>query len=575
MTMKSPLHGRTISAGLVAGLTLTLVAAGSVLARPDAGTPDDSPTRGLLPPYVLNPAGPIVRPELVPEALRRGRVADLLAEAPDQDDPFAAVDVCADTEYQVEGGTDAAVAIMQDGQLVYNKGFGAKSHQNDEPVDAETQFRIGSVTKMFTAAAVMQQVEAGKVDLQAPITKYLPDYQLAEPGAADAITTWHLLTHSSALPDNGVSSFAGLDGDKTPAALTRWAQSQGGTHHHAPPGFMWNYSNPNFMLAGLVAERASGIPYHSYMAEQVFARAGLTNTTLLPADVLARGNYTLGYYQDPATGDLAVAAPDSYDNWAFAPAGFAFSTVGDMARWAQLLMSGGGGVLQQASIEAMTRRQISLHMTPDNDYGFGIFREKYKGLDVMQHGGNVPGWGAYLLWIPEHELVVATLVNAYPATLDDTAYCAVDALLKPVGTPLPDGRTPPEDWDKYVGDYGGWTSIGSYYHIRVKRTGNLLTTTFLDVPIDEQGTPFVTAMWQIYGDYWAIDANGDGTPDTGMSFVPDPDEPDSWWYRLRGVVMRRPQLPEPTPTARPTDTPAPTPPAATLHVYLPLAQRGR
>jgi CubicO group peptidase (beta-lactamase class C family) len=545
-----PSPQRKILAGLAAGFVVALAATGSAEARPEAPAPHSPPPRVLLPPEIFDSAGPIDRPDPVPEALRRERVADLLAEAPAQDDPFAAVDVCANTEFKVEGATGAAVAIMQDGQLVYEKGFGAKSSKGDSPVDAETQFRIGSVTKMFTAAAVMQQVEAGKVDLQAPITKYIPDYRLADPGTADAITTWHLLTHSSALPDNGA---ADLNGDQTSAALTQWAQSQGSTHRHAPPGIMWNYSNPNFMLAALVAERASGVPYHSYMAEQVFQRAGLANTTLLPAEVIARDNYTLGYYRDPSSSEVVVAAPDSYDNWSFAPAGYAFSTVGDLARWAQLLMNGGGDVLQPGSVDAMTTRQISLHTTPDNDYGFGIFREKYKGLDVMQHGGNIPGWGAYLLWIPAHKLIVATLVNAYPATLDDTAYCAVDALLKPVATSLPNGRTPPADWNKYVGAYEGWTVTGAYYHVRVRRNDTQLTTTFLDVPIDDQGTPFVSAMRQIYRDFWAFDSNGDGVPDAAMSFVPDPNEPGTWWYRVRGVVMRK---------ARPT-------------VFLPFALRPR
>jgi CubicO group peptidase (beta-lactamase class C family) len=550
----------------LAALLLSLPFAVVALGQPHDGGHESAAARpGLLPSPIMDLHEVVLPPEVRPEALNRADSAELRTDSTQQDDPLAMIDGCMTREMEREKGIGGAIAILRDGQLVYAKGYGIKDEETDEAVDADTQFRIGSVTKMFTAAAVMQQVEAGTVDLQAPITRYLPDYQVADEGATAKVTTWHLLAQSSGLPDNGFSGSTALelfDGPRTDEALTDWLATQHATHVHAPPGTLWNYSNPNFMLAGLVAERASGIPYHQYMAERVFAKAGLTNTTLLPTEVITRGNFTRGYWIDPFTGQPASFAPDSYDRWDVAPAGYAFSTVGDLARWAQLLMDGGGAVLTPSSAAAMQARQQPMHYTPEDDYGFGIFAEEYKGLDVRQHGGNVPGWGAYLLWVPSERFVVATLVNAYPATLNGSAYCAVDALLAPPDDPPPDYSTPPETWDKYLGEYAGWVVNGEFLRALVAKEGMTMTFTLPDVPIDAMGTAFTSPLWQAALDTFLFDNNLDGAPDTDITFIQDPKEPDNWWIRNRQWVLRRPALPAPTPV----------PPR--FDVYLPRVLRG-
>jgi CubicO group peptidase (beta-lactamase class C family) len=490
-----------------------------------------------------------------PLPLAPRQTSDLRAARPDPQDPddlWATIDACMAEEMAAERGPGAALAVYQHGELVYEKGYGLRSLEADAaPVDAQTQFRIGSITKMFTAAAVMQEVDAGRVDLEAPVTRYIEEFSLATAGGAERISVWNLLTHTSGYPDNFLGVVP-LDSDTEDSALSHWVLRQTGTRLHAPPGSFWNYSNPNYSLAGLVAERSAGMPYQSLMAERVFEPAGLTNTTLRPAEVMARGNYSTGYWTHPAKGPMA-SLPDSYDNWIVAPAGYAFSTVGDLVRWAALLMHGGEGLISAEAAEAMQSRQQSLDYYPGFDYGFGVFRERYKGLEVMQHSGAVPGWGGYLLWVPSEDFAVATLVNAFPAILDRSAYCAVDAILDPKGQ---DPRRPagdPSEWPGFVGDYSGgvWDGTDLRVSLQIKADGQLE----MDFQPDESSSqPFRSDLRNAFGRTFRFDANGQ--PDSSLTVIPDKRDPARIWLRNRGWALAMP--PWIPPTLQPTLEPPPS-----------------
>lgn len=553
------------AAVLLACATLALRAGAVAGQTPVDPTDAGRPVELLDPGNLLGP-GPLRLAPRLSSGLRAAR--------PQQDptSPWERIDACVREEMDAEGGPGASIAVFRDGELVYQKGYGRKAMADDAAaVDAETQFRIGSVTKMLTAAAVMQEVDAGRVALDAPVTRYVPELRLAVPGEAERISVWNLLTHTASYPDNILLGLDSIDGPREDAGLGAWAAGQTATRLHAPPGSFWNYSNSGFSLAGLVAERSSGLPYHRLMAERVFARAGLSQTTLLPADVLARGNYSLGYWRDPQTGKPREETPDSYDNWAAAPAGYAFSTAGDLVRWAALLMRGGGAVLSPQAADAMQSRQQSLDYYPDYDYGLGIFRERYKGLDLMSHGGNIPGWGAYLLWVPAEDFAVATLVNAFPATLDAAAVCAVDVLLEPEGEQAQPPAGDPADWPGFVGRFGGLVVDGSYLRTEVlSKPDGGLEMVFPEVPVDMQGTPYRTNLWNAFTRSFAIDADGDGKPDNVISFIPDRQDPTRLWLRHRSWVLARPLWAEPgqTPTPQPTVKPL------RAAVYLPRLSHG-
>ncbi|HRA19405.1 MAG TPA: serine hydrolase domain-containing protein, partial [Anaerolineae bacterium] len=282
----------------------------------------------------------------------------------------------------------AAAGVAMNGRLVMAEGFGLKRKDSGDAVDADTQFRIGSSTKMLTAAGMLRLVDKGLVDLDAPISRYLPDLRFAAAGAEDRVTVRDLLQHTSGLPDNSVTGEADLYGKPDETAMRRWVLAQGGTLPHNPPGRFWNYSSANYMYAGQIIERVSGLSYQRYMQREVFDAAGMPDTTMVASEVEARGNFAYGHWNDIFHGGLDIWKPSDQDNWARHPTGYAHSTVKDMLRFATVLMDGGGALLSPASARLMTSPLVSVDQRADQFYGFGVFAERYQSLAINRHPGS-------------------------------------------------------------------------------------------------------------------------------------------------------------------------------------------
>lgn len=442
-----------------------------------------------------------------------------------------AVDLCVLQDMAEVGSAGASVAVAVDGQLVYRNGYGVKHRSEGGAVDADTYFRIGSVTKMLTAAAVMQQVEAGTVALDDPVTAHVPEFEIDGIYPADRITVRHLLTHSTGFPDLGFP----LQGPGGEQALSEWASDLDNVLLHAPPGVFWNYSNPNFNLAGLVAERASGTPYRSYMTTNIFGEAGMARTTFDPAEVTADGNYSFGHLRYPGGTEL-IYAPDDYDNWVFQPAGYAFSTAGDLVTWALTLIDGGGQVLSPESCQAMQGWQVDLDLVPGYGYGFGIFVEPFGNLEIRQHGGNIPGWGSFLLWEADSRFAVAVLANSYES-LAGAAYCIADAVLEPtLGPPIPD-PTDPSTFGRFEGT---WDFTYQENYLLVGEVFGA-TADGLTLYLDDPTGPFDGWYELVHTGYgvFLADLDEDGFPDFDFTFIGHGTPERSNWLRSRIVVGSR------------------------------------
>ena len=443
-----------------------------------------------------------------------------------------AIDQCVEDDMAQLDAPGAAVAVMLDGQTIYTRGYGVKHSTQGGAVDSETAFRIGSVTKMMTAAAVMQQVELGQVDLDAPVTDYIPEFGVGGRWPAELITVRHALTHTTGFPDL-INGGYGTGND----ALSRWAAAQGAMQLYAPPGSFWNYSNPNFMVAGLVAERAAGVPYRDLYKQSLWEPAGMHHTTFSPVDVIRRGNYANGYYYDAESDREYNFGPLDNDFWASGPAGYAFSTVGDLAQWALLLTDGGGPVLSPASAAMMQEPQVWQHFTPDLFYGFGIAIERYQGLDVRQHGGRVLGFGTYLLWVPDRRFVVAVVTNV-SWSLSRAAYCIVDEVLQPDPVEPPDLTTDPATWRRYAGDYLITEEDGTEWSVNVSLRGGELFGVVEDPEVP--GVVLTSELVQLYLDTFLFDGDGDGTPETDLTFCDRKGGPGfTMWMRNRNAVGER------------------------------------
>lgn len=399
------------------------------------------------------PSGPVSR-EL---ALARRPAASNNVDFTGARRTFEKVDRCIQSSMNGAGIPGASVAIIDNGAVVYEKGYGVKHRDQGGAVTTDTVFRFGSTLKMMTAAAVMQQVDLGRVNLNAPITQYIPEFQVAGQWPGSTITVWNLLTHTTSFPDRYDQHMFrnGLAGPTTPTALSDWAAGQSNIPLYAPPGSFWNYSNPNFSLAGLIAERSGQLPYNQYMKERVWGPAGMTSATMLPSDVLAYGDYAYEHYEDIFTGEDVIAAPDAYDNWVMGPAGLGFATARDLAGFALILMNGGSPILSPASAEMMQSPLVDTQTGEPIFYGFGVMvLPEYFGANLRMHGGNVFGSSSSLIWAPDHQFAISLLYNG-AASPDDAAMCIYRVFHPFTDGPPPDDTVPPSEQGKYAGNYRG------------------------------------------------------------------------------------------------------------------------
>ncbi len=501
-----------------------------------------------------------------------------------QTDPAARITTCMQDEMASRGTVGAQIAVMRGGVMLYERGFGRKHRDRPDLVDTGTMFRIGSTTKTLTALALMQLVEQGRLDLDLPITTYLDDFALAEPGQAEAITTRHLLTHSSGLHDTSAMSEADFWGTQEPGAMRAWVDRQRGQQPYAPPGRFWNYSSANYMYAGQILERITGETYPNYMDDRVFEPAGMTNTTMHAAEGVARGNFAYGHYNSPFSGMLEIFTLDEANNWARHPTGYANATAGDLVRFAALMMDGGRALLSADSVQAMTTRQRHRDLRADQYYGLGTFVEYFDGNEMVHHDGGAWGWTATMKWIPEAGVAVATTTNG-GGLLQSATACALRAYV-PRG---PDRSTPcrldRERWNDFVGTYEGSVNSGVSWNFEITRPGggNLQMRLIREGEEDR-----VEMLGQDCGRWVNAGPGTFNAPGLGeITFIDDPVEPGVVWLRNRFFVAgKRPVGAEATSTAVATSvaTATPTPISTSTataeaqdevhRIYLPALMRG-
>ncbi len=380
----------------------------------------------------------------------------------------------------------AAVAIVEGGETTFAVGFGSRHPHRDDPVLPSTLFRIGSVTKTLTAIGLLELVEQELVDLNAPITDYIPDFSFArDANWAPSITVRNLLTHTSAIADYFVIDTPGF---KDEDALARFFSGPYGQSPYAylmaPAGRMFNYNNPGYMLAGWVAESVSGTYYRHYIQQNVLAPLEMTRTFFLPEEVLADGDFAYGSTLHWETGEPFVVEPNSYDNGWGRPAGLAFSNVLDLAEVVKFLRAGLADVLADEWRVAMQEPQVDTELFMDFlHYGYGLMMQEagfyhptapnFYRLRTVWHGGDVPGFSADLYYVPDLDFGFIALTNAGYAHLDRSFATALTALCEmPTPVPPPDFSMTAADYAAYPGQYHDPHNVGD---IVVRRSDDQLT----------------------------------------------------------------------------------------------------
>lgn len=289
-----------------------------------------------------------------------------------------------------------AVLVTRHGKILLQKAWGRANREAGTPGTLDTQFRVGSMNKMFTATATLQLVEGGKLTLDDPIGKHLPDYPNKE--VASKVTVRHLLTHTG-----GTGDIFGPEFTKNRLTLREhsdYVKLYGSRALVHEPGAEDRYSNYGYVLLGALIERVSGLSYYDYVRSKVFQPAGMKSTDSLP-ETEKVPNRAIGYMRrDAAWVSNADTLP-----WKGTAAGGGYSTVGDLFRFAQALES--GKLISKTMLAEATRPQRQQY-----GYGFGVQGEG--PLRSYGHGGGAPGMNGDLRVFPQLGYVLVGLSNLDP-----------------------------------------------------------------------------------------------------------------------------------------------------------------
>ncbi|MET9631948.1 serine hydrolase, partial [Lentzea sp. NPDC006480] len=352
------------------------------------------------------------------------------------------------------GVPGAALGILRDGEIIQAH-HGVLSLKTEVEVNDDTVFQIGSISKVWTSTVVMQLVDEGLLDLDAPIADVLPELKLADPVAAQKVTMRHLLTHTSGI-DGDIFTDTGRGDD----CLERYVEllAEAGQNH--PLGATFSYCNSGFVLAGRVIEKLTGQTWDAAMREKLYAPLGLARTGTLPEEALlhraAVGHVTKDGKTEPAP---VWMLPRSVG-----PAGTIFATTADVLAFARMHLDGGLAadgtrVLSEASTALMTEKQTDLpdpHALGDS-WGLGWIRFGWDGQRLIGHDGNTIGQSAFLRILPSHGLAVTLLTNGgHTRELYLDLYREIFAELAGMDMPRPlePAATPPAvDIARHVGRY--------------------------------------------------------------------------------------------------------------------------
>jgi CubicO group peptidase (beta-lactamase class C family) len=282
--------------------------------------------------------------------------------------------------------------VARGNDVILSKGYGSADLEWNIPNAPSTKFRLGSITKQFTAASILLLEERGKLSVNDPVKQYVSD----APAAWDKITIFHLLTHTSGIPN--FTSFPDYRKTEpfpaTPAELVARFRDK---PLDFPPGEKWNYSNSGYVLLGYLIEKISGEPYERFLRDNILTPLGMkdsgydSNSAVIPHRA---SGYTSGPNGFENAGFIHMSIPHG--------AGALYSTTEDLLKWEQGLF--GGKLLRTSSLEKMTKPFLS-------NYAFGLTVDTVSGHKVIEHGGGIEGFNTEIAYYPDSKLSVIVLGN--------------------------------------------------------------------------------------------------------------------------------------------------------------------
>jgi CubicO group peptidase (beta-lactamase class C family) len=306
--------------------------------------------------------------------------------------------------YRELGLFNGSALVADQGQVVMKKGYGLANMEWAIPNTPDTKFRLGSLTKQFTATLIMQLVERAQIDLAAPVTRYLADYP-ANPG--DRITIHHLLNHTSGIVGyTEIPTWAATV--RNPYTPTAFLAHFSRLDLLFEPGARFSYSNSGYFLLGVILEKVTGQSYETLLRDRIFAPVGMNDSGYDSTQPLL-SKRAAGYDKRFDDSYVNAAYLDMTQPYA---AGSLYSTVEDLYRWDQALLT--EKILSAKSKERMFTPGLS-------DYGYGWTITKKNGVTTIAHGGGINGFNTLVTRNPDSKRVVVLLNNTGPAPLEPMA----------------------------------------------------------------------------------------------------------------------------------------------------------
>lgn len=327
------------------------------------------------------------------------------AQAP-ADPKFDAIARLAEAKMKEYGVPGVALGVLQNG-VATTRGLGITNVEDPLPVTPHTVFPIASISKTFAATAIMRLVEQGKVDLHAPVRRYLPDFRVRDSSASREVTVWHLLTHLGgwegqvAGPDRGTETLKDFVESPTVTDLMQVA----------PPGAAWSYNNAGFSIAGRVIEVVTGTPINRAIRDLVFQPLGLEHAGTTPGEFIVQ-RFAAGHLTRNGTPTLQRPFVPSSS----VTAGGVGMCITDLLAYARFHMGDGTAangerVLTRQSLELMRTPQHRKQST-DDDIGIAWHLRQMGGIHTASHGGTLSGHILLLEIVPERNFAIGILTNA-------------------------------------------------------------------------------------------------------------------------------------------------------------------
>lgn len=305
----------------------------------------------------------------------------------------------------------AVITIISGDTIVYQKAFGVANVETNAAMQTEMLFRLGSTTKMFTAAALLSLAEKDKIKMNEPIGNRVKGLN----AKLSQVTPHYLLSNSA-----GIRDFAAPTISNDDAALGNMVRGWKDDVFFTDQGEIYSYSSAGFWLSGFVVEELYGKPYADAMTELLFTPLGMERTTLRPFMAIT---YPFATGHAVEGGKPAILRP-MFNNVAMWPAGSIFSNAKDLSRWVIALMNEGKvegkQLLASSLINQMVQHHVPVPGETDSFYGYGLTVFKYKGLEFVGHGGFSRGYGSMIQMVPSRKFAVIVLTNKSGETMRKT-----------------------------------------------------------------------------------------------------------------------------------------------------------